>query len=383
MTRFVSKSILLLALARSPGASSFTTSSTRIPSFSMKPLSASAESQAPSALNHIEGIESLCETYDTFLLDMWGVMHNGSKPYQGVIETVQQLKAQNKKLIILSNSSKRVSNAEKMLTKLGFEPKDFEKIITSGEVSYRMLCGDETLECGQWSVLKDLIQDGKKKVFVFGSGDGDEDYVKSSGWTLAPIEEANLIVSRGTFTINNGAGDDSIVSKKDDEDNYFRVLEQSLKIAAERRVPMLVTNPDKVRPDEGLPPMPGAIGDSYEDLLKAVISDSKPELLVKRIGKPYSEVYDLALSSTSANGKAVMVGDALETDVSGGTWSECSTAWIVNDGIHSPAVKEFSTGAESDFEVGTGMVLDNFNDKKGYIGDDRLVPSYVSKHFRW
>ena len=50
--------------------------------------------------------------------------------------------------------------------------------------------------------------------------------------------------------------------------------------------------------------------------------------------------------------------------------------------IRSPR-KEFSTGADSDFENGTGMVLDKFNNKKGYIGDDRLVPSYVSKHFRW
>ena len=300
-------------------------------------------------------------------------MHNGNTPYDGVLDTIQQLKKEGKQMIILSNSSKRVGNAKRMLQKLGFDENDFHQIITSGEVSYRMLCGDETLQCSTWDVLADLIEQDKKKVFVFGNGDGDEDYVESSGWTLAPIEEADLIVARGTFTIANGS--ESVVSKDKDEEEYFRVLNQSLEIAAERKVPMLVTNPDKVRPDEGLPPMPGAIGDSYENVLG---DDS--ELLVKRIGKPYPEVYELALLGCDDSSKAVMIGDALETDVKGGTESKVSTAWVVNNGIHSPFVRE---QGEGDYEKGTGLVLDEFNDKKGYTQDDRLLPTYVTKHFRW
>uniref|UniRef100_A0A7S4VE90 Uncharacterized protein n=1 Tax=Ditylum brightwellii TaxID=49249 RepID=A0A7S4VE90_9STRA len=273
-------------------------------------------------------------------------------------------------MVILSNSSKRISNAKKMLKKLGFDENDFAQIITSGEVSYRMLCGDETLQCSKWHIISELIQNNKRKVFVFGSGDGDEEYISESGWTLSPIEEADLIVARGTFTINNGDG--SPVKKKVDEEEYFRALNQSLNIAAQRSVPMLVTNPDKVRPDKGLPPMPGAIGDSYEDIL-----GEGSDAFVKRIGKPYPEVYELALWGCE-DVPAVMVGDALETDVTGGTWSRCSTAWIVNDGIHSPAVKEIG-----EFEVGSVKVLDEFNDKKGYEGEDRLRPTYVTRHFRW
>ncbi len=59
---------------------------------------------------------------------------DGSKPYEGVLDTVKKLKEAGKKLIILSNSSKRTSNSIKMLKKLGFNPDDFEQIITSGEV---------------------------------------------------------------------------------------------------------------------------------------------------------------------------------------------------------------------------------------------------------
>jgi len=323
-----------------------------------------------STMNHIEGIQSISSSYDTFLLDMWGVMHNGSKPYEGVIDVIHQLKMEGKKMIILSNSSKRVDNAKRMLKKLGFDESDFDQIITSGEVSYRMLCGDNTLQCSSWDVLTNLINEGKKKVFVLGSGDGDEDYIESSGWSLAPIEEADLIVARGTFTINNGNG--SSISKKENDDEYFNALNQSLKIAAERKIPMLVTNPDKVRPEKGLPPMPGAIGDSYERILG---EDSKG--LVKRIGKPYPEVYELALLGCEDSSKAVMVGDALETDVTGGTRSKCSTAWIVNDGIHVSEI------GHENFDEGTKMVLEKFNDDKGYEEEERLSPTYISEHFRW
>ena len=48
---------------------------------------------------------------------MWGVMHDGSSPYEGVLETVQQLKREGKRLIILSNSSKRREDSENMLRK--------------------------------------------------------------------------------------------------------------------------------------------------------------------------------------------------------------------------------------------------------------------------
>lgn len=326
-----------------------------------------------SNLEFIPGMHAISSSYDTFLLDMWGVMHNGSRPYEGVLDTVRQLHQAGKKLIILSNSSKRIDDAQKVLTKLGFDISAFDQIITSGEISYRMLCGDDTLQCSKWDVLTNLIGQDKRKVFVFGSGDGDEEYVESCGWSLAPIEEADLMIARGTFTIQDERGS-HLVNKKDDEVEYFRILDETLEAAAKRRVPMLVTNPDRVRPDEGLPPMPGAIGDSYEKWLGGAENDS--HFLVKRIGKPYGEVYELALSDCQDRKKAVMVGDALETDVMGGTNFQCDTAWIVNDGIHSPFVKEYG---DDNFENGVASVLGQFNSEK----KQSLRPSFVAKHFQW
>ncbi len=365
-------------------------------------------------------------------------MHDGTSPYEGVIHTVQQLLQKNgndnsndnsndndnnnrKKLIILSNSSKRLNNAKKMLTKLGFDAEsDFVQIITSGDISHRMLSGEgsSSLGCSTWDVLdalnacNDENGDKKKnKVFVFGSGDGDEEYITSCGWTLCTdVEEANLIVARGTFTIytngnGNGNGNGNanadadanevvVVSKKDNEEIYNAVLEETLEKASKLKnpVPMLVTNPDKVRPDEGLPPMPGAIGDAYEKYLNLNFGEDDKEKkkpgyhpLVKRIGKPYPEVYDIALSFCDAvdRSKVIMVGDALETDITGGMRSNIDTLWVVDDGIHSPFVEERMKDGGAEYEGCVEAILDEFNDKKNYTGEERLRPTFVTKHFQW
>ena len=126
------------------------------------------------------GVADLVDKFDTFLLDMWGVMHDGSRPYDGVLDVVNKLRQlPEKKMIILSNSSKRRDNSVRMLKKLGFNPEvDFAQIITSGEVAYQMLSGE--LEC--WDVLDNLQKNAsKKKVFVFGSGDEDAEYLESCG----------------------------------------------------------------------------------------------------------------------------------------------------------------------------------------------------------
>ena len=353
----------------------------------MSMSSTSAETDKTAGLDYVSGVSSLPD-YDTYLLDMWGVMHDGSKPYDGVLETIAQLKAKGKRLVILSNSSKRLSYAHKMLNKLGFNIDDFEQIITSGEVSWRMMSGDESLACDVWPVLTDLIATSKKKIFLFGSGDNDEEYCDSAGWSLAPIEEADLILARGTFTLNDGS---AIVSKKvDGEDAYFAAHDKILQIAAERKIPMLVANPDRVRPDEGFPPMPGAIGDAYE---RALADDDNENViigqtdLVRRIGKPHSEVYELALSrkvgdasnADSVTDSVIMVGDALETDVIGGKASAVQSLWVVADGIHSEAVEDaggYSNG-------GAEEVLKGFNEKKGYTNGDLVRPTHVVSNFRW
>eukprot|EP00970_Alexandrium_tamarense_P012958 scaffold3194_cov191-Alexandrium_tamarense.AAC.1 len=117
------------------------------------------------------------------------------------------LKKEGKTLVILSNSSKRREDTEKMLVKrefawlltlmpfsfntqlttkhhsVGFNPTDFDNIITSGDVSHSLLQNQATsLGCSNWDMLSNIIKNNKdqRKVFVFGSGDNDKSYCNSA-----------------------------------------------------------------------------------------------------------------------------------------------------------------------------------------------------------
>jgi HAD superfamily hydrolase (TIGR01450 family) len=332
-------------------------------------------------LRLLEGVRDIVHDYDVFLLDMWGVMHDGTRPYEGVLDVVQKLKQAGKRMIVLSNSSKRLDSSIRMLRKLGFDPEhDFEQIITSGEVAFNMLLRNGKHDCAvlpEWDQISSAprgeTQQQMRKALVLGSGDGDRDYCESCGWSLSGIDEAELIVARGTFTIDDG----TVVCRKNQSDIHFydALLEQSLWRAASRRLPMLVCNPDKVRPDADRPPMPGKIGDMYETALGGGQEASN---LVKRVGKPFADVYNLALAGVDRS-RVCMVGDALETDVKGGSNAGVDTLWVLMDGIHSQELV-----GEETLVVEAESILRSFNKMDmTYAAGQRLLPDMIIPHFRW
>ncbi|KAL3936647.1 MAG: hypothetical protein SGBAC_008078 [Bacillariaceae sp.] len=336
-----------------------------------------ASTSTASKTEVLSGVRDIVDRYDVFLLDMWGVMHDGEAPYEGVLDVVSKLKDQGKDLIILSNSSKRQSKSLKMLTKLGFDPSDFSKIITSGEVAYHMLSNtnpdDSPLAPQPWDLLEPFADAVKKKVFCFGSGDGDEEYVTSCGWELASMEEADLIVARGYFAINDGA---TIIDKSDDgEEAYLHTLEEQIQKAAKRKIPMVVANPDKIRPDADRTPMPGTIGVAYKSEL-----GGEDNGIVRYIGKPFADVYEIALRGKD-RARVCMVGDALETDITGAVAEGVDSIWVIKDGIHNVDIENTGDGS---LEVGCEKVVDEFNQRKDtYAKGQQISPTVILPHFRW
>lgn len=365
----------------------------------------------------ISGMNDIADRYDCFLIDMWGVMHDGVKCYDGVIDCIQQLKSQGKELIILSNSSKRKDNCYKMLTKLGLKPvEDFTQIITSGEVAHHLLRHLSTYDditstdddptssssltaassvSSSWvptDIPTTLLKSSSSnlKVFCFGSGDGDADYLRSCGWDLADgMDDADLIVARGPFTILTAQGQISRGTKDDDDSSngisYEKAMEDALQIAAEHRVPMIVANPDKVRPDADKSPMPGTIGVAYENALlqqKPSMTPNDVEELVLYLGKPFRDVYEIALRGRDRS-SACMIGDALETDITGANTAGIDSVWVINDGIHKEDVAQ-KKGGNGSMDDGCRTVLKEFNSLDGtYAKGRQLKPTYITPHFRW
>ena len=69
-------------------------------------------------MQSLDGIREIINRYEVFILDQWGVMHDGNKGYFHAIKCINYLKANNKKLIIISNSSKRKKSSINLLANI-------------------------------------------------------------------------------------------------------------------------------------------------------------------------------------------------------------------------------------------------------------------------
>ena len=79
-------------------------------------------------MKDIRSIYEVIDRYDNFIIDQWGVMHDGSVGFKHAIEAIEYLHKNNKNLFIISNSSKREKSSKEKLPILGYNEKFFTKI---------------------------------------------------------------------------------------------------------------------------------------------------------------------------------------------------------------------------------------------------------------
>ena len=83
-------------------------------------------------LNHLADIY---ENYDTFIIDLWGVMHNGVTLNPKALEVVDKLKKNSKKIVFLSNAPRPSAKVINFLLKMKMDKKYLEHVVTSGEAA--------------------------------------------------------------------------------------------------------------------------------------------------------------------------------------------------------------------------------------------------------
>ncbi len=80
-------------------------------------------------IEKLSNFSKICNQYDVFLIDLWGVMHNGIRLNPGAIKTVENLSNNNKKIIFLSNAPRPAKHI------VGF----LKNVLTSGEAAMNSL----------------------------------------------------------------------------------------------------------------------------------------------------------------------------------------------------------------------------------------------------
>ncbi|ESX23247.1 TIGR01459 family HAD-type hydrolase [Mesorhizobium sp. RSR565B] len=248
-------------------------------------------------VEHLNGVNQLAERYDFFLLDQFGVLHDGASPYPGAVEALSALKRAGKTIVLISNSGKRAGPNESRLLKLGFEPGSWDHFVSSGEVA--------------WEFFHDMAVSGKllpNTKCLLISRDDDRSAIEGLPFALTKDgDDAGLVL------ISASEGD------RYDLEHYRRLLAP----AAVRQVPCFCTNPDKIMLTAVGPRFgAGRLADLYEDLGGSVT----------RIGKPYPTIFGaaLALAGNPDRGTVVCVGDSVEHDIAGGLAAGVATVLVLS-----------------------------------------------------
>jgi ribonucleotide monophosphatase NagD (HAD superfamily) len=83
-------------------------------------------------LNHLSEV---FDAYDTFVIDLWGVIHDGISLNEKAIEAVDQLKKHSKKIVFLSNAPRPSAKVVDFLLKMKIDKKHLSNVMTSGEAA--------------------------------------------------------------------------------------------------------------------------------------------------------------------------------------------------------------------------------------------------------
>lgn len=258
-----------------------------------------------STMTFCEGLYELIDSYDGFIIDQWGVLHNGVQVQEGAIDALNQLKAHGKQVVILSNSARRASEGAERLKKLGFKHSMYRALVTSGEVTWQGLKNKSD------GVFKNL---GASCYLI--SRDGDAALLQDLDINLASdIEQADFILVTGL---------DPAQKKLEDFDNDF-------KKAVIKHIPMICANPDMVSiVGKERYPGPGAVAKRYHELGGMVHFTGKPHKMVFR--------YCLSLFEGLIPSRVLVIGDSLQHDIAGGMAADLDTAFVTS-GIHGSTFK--------------------------------------------
>ena len=232
-------------------------------------------------MERVASLADVLDRYDLYLLDQFGVLHDGLRPYQGSRDALRALKQAGKTIIIISNSGKRADTNVRRMEAMGFDRALYDHMVTSGEVAWEVLA----------RTSPELQQ---RRCLLISSG------VDGLALSRLGIDRVDDAANCDLVLIAGGEG------QRVSEDDYRAMLRP----AADRGVDCICSNPDMIS-IEGDHRFfgPGRIAEIYQELGGKV----------RFLGKPHPEIYEFALSRAPGidRSRVLCVGDSIEHDIAG------------------------------------------------------------------
>jgi len=236
----------------------------------------------PAAIPILSSITELPSTCEAWIVDVWGVMHNGARAYAAASEACRRFRRGGGIVVLLSNAPRPFRAVEHQLAALGVDPQSYDGGLTSGDVTRGLL--------EAWSG-RSLLHIGPER---------DKGLFEGLTARLSTPDAAEAIVCSGLW-------DDS----RETPANYEALFEA----LAARRLPMLCANPDLVveRGDK-LVYCAGALAALYAQKGADVLFAGKPHLPI------YEHTFaalDRLAGRALARERILAIGDGIDTDLLG------------------------------------------------------------------
>lgn len=249
----------------------------------------------------LPGVAALAGRFDGFIVDQWGVLHDGARPYAGARECLERLREAGKHVVVLSNSGRREDANVRLMEEMGFPARLFDRLVSAGEDAREAIVAKATPFHARLG----------PRCYAFTRA-GDRSILEGIGLRFAgSVAQADFLAAIGIDSPERSLAD----------------YEAELREARARGLPMICANPDISRFSGGrLVDATGVLARRYEALGGEVFHH----------GKPWPAIYASCLAALAdcAPGRVVAVGDSIEHDILGASRAGLPGAFIAG-GIHA------------------------------------------------
>ncbi|KAF9425852.1 hypothetical protein BGZ94_007162 [Podila epigama] len=265
----------------------------------------------PQKLSTVEDYKEFLDKYDTFLLDCDGVLWHGSNVLDGILDTVNFLRKNDKRLVFVTNNSTLSrANYVKKFERLGIQAT--EKDIFSSAFATAVY-------------LRNILNfPADKRVYVIGES-GIVDELKEVGIeTTGASDDNGVIMTHSDFgTIQQDPSIGAVVCGFDLNLNYTKLAKAFTYLNnKEQGAHFILTNDDTTFP------APNGVYPGTGSLAQPLITSLKRQPLV--MGKPNKPMLDCFFSNYHTDpARTCMVGDRLDTDIDFGVQGGIATLMVL------------------------------------------------------
>ena len=262
-------------------------------------------STGSAAIPVLETVSDLASSSDAWLVDVWGVIHNGVAAIVSSGDACAAYRAQGGYVVLLTNAPRPAAAVVEQLDRIGVRRDAYDAVLTSGDVT------------------RGLVKAWADKPLCHIGPERDLGIFSDLGFKFVTTLEAEVVVCTGLM-------DD----ETETPDDYATTLRGFLR----RNLVMLCANPDlKVERGDSIVYCAGSIAQAYEQLGGEVVYSGKPHLPIYELAH---RMIDDGVGHEVPKDRVLAIGDGLLTDIKGASAAGLRSLFVAS-GIHVPKGSAF------------------------------------------